>query len=60
MKNQMLEIQKILKSEHWQDNLSGLNWSDRLKQALQEKQMCELQITRMENDLAEMKKAPCK
>jgi hypothetical protein len=56
MKNQMLEIQKILKSEHWQDNLSGLNWSDRLKQALQEKQMRELQITRMENDLAEMKK----
>jgi hypothetical protein len=55
MKNQQLEIEKILKSEHWQDNLSGLKWNNKLEQMLHEKHQREIQLERMDHDLNEMK-----
>lgn len=56
MKNQEIEIvNAILRGEHWQDNLAGLNWTDKLKQMVNEKHQRELQMMRMEHDLTEMK-----
>ena len=55
MKIQQLEIEKILKGEHWQENISGLTWNSKLNQMLHEKHQREIQMIRMEHDLYEMK-----
>jgi hypothetical protein len=40
-----------LKGEHWQDNLIGLSWNDRLKDAIAQKYLREIRLAKAELDL---------
>ena len=49
-------IECILKGEHWQDNLSGLKWSPKLKEAVLLKHQMEIREWRSNQDLNLIKK----
>jgi hypothetical protein len=57
MINEKMEIEKLLKSEHWQDNLSGLKWTPQLCKAIQLKHSHEVRIRRIEDQLPKLKGA---
>ena len=48
-------VQNILRSEHWEDNLSGLKWSPKLKDALMIKHQMEIREWRSNEDLTLLK-----
>ena len=50
-------VDKVLKSEHWKDNLSGLKWNKPTEMKLQAKHLHEVRLWRAEDDLVRMKRA---
>ena len=48
-------IQNILRSEHWEDNLSGLKWSPKLKDVVLLKHQMEIREWRSNEDLTLLK-----
>ena len=50
----MEEIRLV--GEHWQDNLIGLRWNDRLQAAVNQKHLNEVRLAKAELDLTQLKK----
>jgi hypothetical protein len=48
-------VQNILRSEHWEDNLSGLKWSPKLKDVVMLKHQMEIREWRSNEDLTLLK-----
>ncbi len=57
MFEEKFEIEKILRGEHWRDNLSGLQWTPALREAVQLKHSHEVRIRRLEDQLPKLKGA---
>ena len=49
-------IEDILKGEHWEDNLSGLKWTPKLKDAVLNKHTVDIRSWRAEDELTQLKK----
>lgn len=49
-------IQKVLNGEHWKDNLSGLKWTDQLKDMALAKHAHEIKLWRSEDQLKRLAK----
>ncbi len=49
-------IEDVLKGEHWEDNLSGLKWTPKLKEAVLSKHTVDIRVWRAEDELVQLKK----
>ena len=57
LKQQETALEKIVKGEHWQENLSGLKWSKQLKDAVLLKHLHEIKLWRAQEELPTLKAA---
>lgn len=56
-KTEQQTIDQVLKSEHWKDNLSGLNWTPQLRERLMSKHLHEVKMWRAADELPKLKAA---
>src|SRR5512134_1652739 len=50
-------IDRVLKGEHWRDNVSGLKWTPQLRDCMMSKHLHEIKLWRCKDELDKLKRA---
>jgi len=56
-RTELYSIDKMLRGEHWKDNLSGLKWTPQLKDSLMAKHLHEVKLWRAEDEFSKLRSA---